>query len=100
MLENTSSSRKWNNSSNTRDFFLLYFLNFVQRFYLFIHDRYIYRERQRQRQREKQAPCKKPDVGLDPGTPESRPELKVDAQPLSHPGAPIFNFLKRFYLFT
>ena len=25
------------------------------------------RERQRQRQREKQAPCKEPNVGLDPG---------------------------------
>ena len=45
---------------------------------LFIH--------QRHRQREKQAPCEEPDVGLDPRT--SRPELKSDAQPLSHPGAP------------
>ena len=43
-------------------------------------------ERQRHRQREKQAPCRKPDVGLDPRTPGSRPELKADAQPLSHPG--------------
>ena len=30
----------------------------------------------------------KPDVGLDPGTPGSRPELKADTQPLSHPGIP------------
>ena len=29
-----------------------------------------------------------PDVGLDPGTPGSHPELKADAQPLSHPGDP------------
>ena len=28
----------------------------------------------------------KPEVGLDPGTPRSHPELKADAQPLSHPG--------------
>ena len=28
---------------------------------------------QRHRQREKQAPCREPDVGLDPGTPGSRP---------------------------
>ena len=28
----------------------------------------------------------KPDAGLDPGTPGSRPELKAGAQPLSHPG--------------
>ena len=38
------------------------------------------RERQRHRQREKQAPCRKPNVGLDPG---SHPETKADAQPLS-----------------
>ena len=45
-------------------------------------------ERQRHRQREKQAPCREPDAGLDPRTPGSGPELKADAQPLSHPGAP------------
>ena len=37
----------------------------------------------------KEAPCSKPDVGLDPGTPGSQPEPKADAQPLSHPGAPL-----------
>ena len=46
------------------------------------------RERQRHRQREKQAPCREPDVGLDPGTLGSRPGPKADAQPLSHPGVP------------
>ena len=40
------------------------------------------------REREKQAPCKEPDVGLDPRTPGSHPELKADAQPLSHPLIP------------
>ena len=35
------------------------------------------REMQRHRQREKQAPCREPDVGLDPGTPESLPGLKA-----------------------
>ena len=43
---------------------------------------------QRHRQREKQAPCGEPYVGLDPRTLGSRPELKADAQPLSHPGVP------------
>ena len=43
----------------------------------------IERERGRHRQREKQAPCREPDVGLDPGTPGSRTEPKADAQPLS-----------------
>ena len=33
-------------------------------------------------------PAGEPDVGLDPRTPGSRPELKADAQPLRHPGAP------------
>ena len=31
-------------------------------------DRERERERERERQREKQAPCREPDVGLDPGT--------------------------------
>ena len=44
-------------------------------------------ERGRDRQMEKQAPCREPNVGLDPGTPGSRPEPKADAQPLSPPGA-------------
>ena len=42
--------------------------------------------RERHRQREKQASCREPDVGLDPGTPGSRLELKADSLPLSHPG--------------
>ena len=49
------------------------------------------RDREREREAETQAegeaaPCREPDVGLDPGTLGSRPELKADAQPLSHPG--------------
>ena len=35
------------------------------------------REKQRHRQREKQAPCREPDLGLDPGTPGSRPGPKL-----------------------
>ena len=35
------------------------------------------RERQRHRQREKQAPCRDPDVGLNPGSPGSRPGLQL-----------------------
>ena len=48
------------------------------------------RERQRHRQREKQAPCREPNVGLDPGTPGPRPRPKAGAKPLSHPGIPNF----------
>ena len=35
------------------------------------------REKQIHRQREKQAPCREPDVGLDPQSPGSHPGLKV-----------------------
>ena len=53
-----------------------------------MHERHRDRERGAERQREKQAPCRKPDVGLDPGTAGSCLEPKADAQPLSHPGVP------------
>ena len=61
-------------------------------------------ERQRHRQREKQAPCRKPDMGLDMSVPTSgglknypfpeirspgsRPGPKAGAKPLRHPGIP------------
>ena len=44
------------------------------------------------KQEEEQAPCREADTGLDPGTPRSRPELKADAQPLSHLGVPMIFF--------
>ena len=44
-------------------------------FYLFMRD--TEQERGRDRQREKQAPCREPDVGLDPGSPGSYPGLQV-----------------------
>ena len=49
---------------------VFFFKDFI---YLFMRD--TQRERQRYRQ-EKQAPCREPDMGLDPGTPGSRPELE------------------------
>ena len=36
---------------------------------------------------EEEAPCGKPDVGLDPRTLGSQPEPKADVQLLSHSGA-------------
>ena len=77
--------------------FFLFFISFLlfilfifikDLIYLFMRDTHRERQRQRHRQREKQAPCRKPDVGLDPGTPGSHPEPKANAQPLSHPGIP------------
>ena len=55
------------------------------------------RERQRHRQREKQAPSmhREPDVGLDSGSPGSRPGPKAGAKPLRHPGIPKFRVLKQ-----
>ena len=50
------------------------------------------RERQRHRQREKQAPCREPDVGLNPGSPGSCPGRKAGAKPLSHQGCPALDF--------
>ena len=32
---------------------------------------------------------REPDVGLDPGTPGSCPEMKAEAEPLSHPSIPL-----------
>ena len=54
--------------------------------------RYPQRERDRDRQREKQAPCRKPNAGLDPGTPGLLPEPKADTQPPSHPDMPRAEF--------
>ena len=59
---------------------------FFFRFYLFIHERQTYTQRQTHRERVKQVPYKELNVGIDPRTPGSHPELKADAQSLSHPG--------------
>ena len=60
--------------------------------YLFIQDLFIIHYRQK----ENQAPCGEPNAELDPRTRGSRPELKADAQPLSHPGVPIlFTFSEK-----
>ena len=53
----------------------------------------------RERETEKQAPCRDPDMGLDPRTPGSCPGPKAEAQPLSHPGVPNCVFLFCFVLF-
>ena len=62
--------------------------------YLFMRDRDTQRERQRHRQREKQAPCREPDVGLDPGSPGPHPSLKVALNQWATGAAPLLYFLK------
>ena len=49
--------------------------------YLFMRD--TQRERQRNKRRKKEAPCREPDVGLDPRTLGSGPEPEADTQPRS-----------------
>ena len=55
----------------------LSFLFFKDFIYLFMRERERERETQRPRQREQQAPCREPDMGLDPESPGSHPGLKA-----------------------
>ena len=65
---------------------LLFFKDFI---YLFTRDTHTQREREAETQAEGEAgSCREPEVGLDPGSPGSRPEPKAGAKPLSHPGCP------------
>ena len=57
------------------------------------------REREAETQAEGEAGSmhQKPDVGFDPGSPESRPGPKAGAKPLRHPGIPLsFSFYSLF----
>ena len=57
------------------------------------------RERQRHRQREKQAPCRKPDVGLDPGSPGSHPRLQAALNRCTTQGSLFLSFILIIILF-
>ena len=46
------------------------------------------REAETQAEREAGSMYREPDVGFDPGSPESRPGPKAGAKPLRHPGIP------------
>ena len=66
-------------------------------FFFFFKILFIYSwetQNEREKQREKQAPCKEPDVGLDPETPGSRPGPKADDQSLI-PEASLKAFFKK-----
>ena len=56
------------------------------------------RKRQAHRQREEQTPRREPDVGLNPGSPGSRPGQKAGAKLLSHPGITIILHSNRIHL--
>ena len=62
-------------------------------FYLFIFYLFMivtHREREAETQAEGEAGSmhREPDMGLDPGSPGSRPGPKAGAKPLRHPGIP------------
>ena len=67
-------------------FFKIYFFNF---FYLFMIVTEREREAETQAEREAGSMHREPDVGIDPGSPGSRPGPKAGAKPLCHPGIPI-----------
>ena len=69
------------------------FFHFLQ----FIFLRFVHGDTQRERQREEQAPCREPDVGLDPGPPGS-PWAEGGAKPLSPPGCPSSTFFLFLHL--
>ena len=52
------------------------------------------RERQRYRQREKQAPCREPDVGLDPWSLGSGPGLQAELNRCATRAAPGLDLLE------
>ena len=84
-----------NREKSTRNPYVLPSLLFIFEdfIYLFMRDRER-REGQRHRQREELAPCREPNVGLNPGIPGSHPEWKVGTKSLSHlgiPYCPVFN---------
>ena len=56
------------------------------------------REREAETQAEGEAGSmhREPDVGLDPGSPGSRPGPKAGAKPLCHPGIPVQKNSKEF----
>ena len=71
---------------------LILFIDFLS-FYFFlkialIHERHTERGRDTGQERSS-LPKGSPNVGLDPGTPGSRPEPKAEVQLLSLPGIPV-----------
>ena len=74
----------------------MFFKIFFLRFYLFIHERHTGRGRDIGRGRNRLLVGSLMWDSLQ--SPRSQPEPKADAQPLSHPGAPVLGDLMGFYL--
>ena len=63
---------KWDPVVGVVFFFKIFIYLFMRHTHTHTHT-----QRQRQRHREKQAPCREPDVGLDPGSPGLHPGLQA-----------------------
>ena len=68
---------QWLGPLGSSFFFFKIFKRFLKDFFKDFIYLFIEREGQRHRQREKQAPCREPDVGLDPRSPGSHPRLQA-----------------------
>ena len=84
LLFSCSKFYTWSLYSFATAFTTVYFFSKI----LFIYSWETHRERQRHRQKEKQAPCREPDVGLDPGSRDHALGWR-QTQLLSHPGVPL-----------
>ena len=83
---------KWEEHFQSPIIFFKYSL-FLKRIFIYSWERK--REAETQAEREKQAPRRKPNAGLDPGTLGSCCEPKADTQPLSYPGIPQNSIIKK-----
>ena len=63
---------------------------------IFFFKIYLFIQKERERQREKQAPCREPDVGLDPGSPGSHPGLQAAPNRCATGAAPEIDFFLIF----
>ena len=61
---------------------------FIYLLFKFIYDSHREREAETQAEGEAGSMHREPDVGIDPGSPGSRPGPKAGAKPLRHPGIP------------
>ena len=78
------------NTEETRD-------KILKILFIYLFMRHSREGKQRNKQRKRLAPCREPNVGLNPSHLGSHPEPKADTQLLSHPGIPESTFFLCFY---
>ena len=81
------------------EYFFSFSFSFFFKISLFVHERHTQNERGREAETQ---PCREPDMGLDPGPPESGPGLKVALNHWATRAPPFFHqrfpLPKRFFL--